>query len=119
MIRPLIGALTAGSLNPARLAAVPYIIHTLNAHMTPDIRHPALRTLSDYDKKHHTDYLHTLKIFLENERSPLKTAAQLHIHRNTLTQRLIRLHEDFGLNLDDANERFYLLISFYIRDAQP
>lgn len=108
------GELQAGSLYPIRAAALPYIMHTLNAYVTPDIVHPALGKLAAYDARHNTAYMDTLKAFLENERSPVKTARQLHIHRNTLTQRLNRLQEQFSLDLEDPQERFYLLISFMV-----
>ena len=112
------GKKLAGQLCSIKSLAVPYIIHTLATAVTREVLHPAIGMLDTYDKAHHTDYLTTLKVYLENERSHIKTASLLKIHRNTLAQRIARLEEDFHLDLEDAAERFYLLISFYTLSVQ-
>lgn len=113
------GKKEAGELTPIRAAAIPYIIHTLSSCVTSDIIHPALERLAGYDQWHHTDYLNTLRIYLENDGSHYLTASLLHIHRNTLAQRLNRLKEEFGLDLDNPSECFYLRLSLYIRGNNP
>lgn len=109
----------AGALCSIRDAALPYILHTLNTCIPAKMLHPAIELLADYDRRHHSSYGQTLRVFLENGQSQVKTAAKLNIHRNTLLQRLGRLQEDFGIHLEDPSERFYLLLSFYIAGGVP
>ncbi|MGI6072866.1 MAG: PucR family transcriptional regulator [Lachnospiraceae bacterium] len=77
------------------------------------ILHPAIAILKDYDLRNRTDYYKTLFAYLKNERSNQLTAEELFIHRNTLSQRLRKVFNVCTLDLDDPEERFYLLFSFY------
>lgn len=74
--------------------------------------HPVLKKLKDYDEKHGTDFYDTMYVYLKNERSPLASAKELNLHRNTLAYRLKRLQELFQIDLDDPKVRFHLLVSF-------
>ena len=77
----------------------------------------SLLNILRFDKKHDTQYYNTLRSYLINERSIPKTANALIIHRTTLTYRLQKIDELFNLNLDDAYQRLYLLMSFFILDT--
>ena len=77
----------------------------------------SLLTILRYDKKHDTQYFNTLRSYLINERNIPKTAGALIIHRTTLTYRLQKIQELFHLNLDDAYQRLYLLLSFFLLDS--
>lgn len=74
---------------------------------------PALTAIKEHDRQYKTEYYRTLFCFLRNERRHRPTAEELFIHRNTLFQRLERLQALWPLDLDDNEERFYLLFSFY------
>ena len=74
--------------------------------------HPEVQKLIDYDKKHHTDFSETLRVYLEHERSQSKTAAALNLHRNTLTYRLQRIRELLNADLEDPDVRLHLQLSF-------
>ena len=74
----------------------------------------SLLTILRYDKKHDTQYFSTLRSYLVNERNIPKTANALIIHRTTLTYRLQKIRELFGLNLDDDYQRLYLLMSLFL-----
>lgn len=78
----------------------------------------ALLSILRYDKKNDTQYFDTLRAYLLNERNIPKTASALIIHRTTLTYRLQKIHEIFNLNLDDAYQRLYLLLSFFLLDSR-
>ena len=79
---------------------------------------PSLKMLDTYDKKHGTEYLHTLKIFLLNERNIATTAKSLHIHRNTLLYRIERLKNMLLSDLDQEQNRLRIQISLYIIENQ-
>ena len=74
--------------------------------------HPALLTLREHDRSAGTELFETLRAYLENERSLVKTAAALFIHRNTLLYRLEKLGQLVELDLDDSELRLYLMLSF-------
>ena len=77
-----------------------------------EMAHPALGVLEDYDRRHGTQYNATLFAFLKNERNLIRTAASLFIHRNSLVYRVSRINELIDVNLDDYDERQYLLLSY-------
>ena len=69
--------------------------------------------LRDYDRENRTDLYNTLRIYLELERNVLQTAKKLFIHRSTLFYRLERIGKIADVDLDDAQERLVLRLSFY------
>ena len=52
------------------------------------------------------------------ERSLVKTAAELFIHRNSLMYRIKRIGEIVDVDLDDAGGRAYLLLSYELEDDE-
>jgi len=76
--------------------------------------HPAVITLREHDLTHAVQLLPTLSAYLKNDRDALKTAAELYVHRNTLTYRMKRILELCPLDLDDFNVRHRLLESILI-----
>lgn len=52
--------------------------------------------------------------YLTNERALLHTAELMDIHRTTLLYRIRRIEELTGLQLDDEQTRFDLLLSFHL-----
>ncbi|NUH40158.1 helix-turn-helix domain-containing protein [Streptomyces samsunensis] len=53
----------------------------------------------------------TLRAFLDNESNMSKTAAELHLHRNTVIQRLQRIRSLLQVNLDDPGDRLALRLA--------
>lgn len=97
---------------------MPYIMHKMQQTILPTVLHPALAYLRDYDSRHHSTLYDTLYAFLKNERSPLATARDTHLHRNTLAYRLNRLDEILPYDLDDFKTRMHILISFQIAEQE-
>lgn len=93
-------------------ALVPYSINLLSSVAPFGLKHPAIDTLCEYDQKHNSDFAETLRVFIELERNYTDTAKALNIHRSTLIYRIERITEMTGLDLDNANIRFHLLLSF-------
>lgn len=94
--------------------AMSYLIAEMQNTVLPEICHPALHILREYDRLHHTDFYDTLYYYLKNERSPLATAREMGLHRNSLAYRLNRLPELTGTDLDDYMTRLHLLLSYEI-----
>lgn len=99
--------------------SISWIMDCIHTNMETFMMHPALSKIRSYDQKHHSFYYETLFCYLNNERNIKITAEQMNIHRNTLLQRISRLTDHFQIDFTDADERFYLLLSFrYARAAQ-
>lgn len=74
--------------------------------------HPAVITLKKYDLDNHTELANTLRVFLQSERSFIHAAKELHVHRNTILYRLKKIEELVELDMENPEEREYLLLSF-------
>lgn len=70
----------------------------------------AIKKLREYDLKHHTDLLLTLKSYLECDCNVYQAAQLLHVHPNTLNYRLKRVVEITGVNLKDPNQKITLFL---------
>ena len=77
---------------------------------------PALVLLRDHDRLHGTPYFETLRAYLLCERDVPKTSEMLIIHRSTLLYRLKKINALVNINLDDPNQRVYLLLSLWVLD---
>ncbi len=76
--------------------------------------HPSLRVLREFDRENHTQLGQTLRSFLQCERSWIETSRKIFVHRNTIVSRINKIHETCSLNLDNPQEREYILFSFRI-----
>lgn len=74
-----------------------------------------LGRLLEYDGRHSSDLLHTLRTFLVQDRSWTKTAKMLHIHRQTLVYRIKRIEDltqrSLG-NTEDVAELWFALKAY-------
>ena len=66
--------------------------------------------LCDYDARHDTDLIATLRAFLAHHGSTTETAEAMKLHRHTVGYRLARVHEVSGLSPyeSDGRERLSL-----------
>jgi hypothetical protein len=84
------------------------------------LRDRTISPLADYDARHDTDLLVTLRAFLSHNGSTTETAESMHLHRHTVGYRLSRVHEVSGLSPyeSDGRERLSLgLKAHHILDA--
>lgn len=92
---------------------LPGILEHLHTTLGDSYLHPRVLMLQKYDQQHHSAFLKTLYVYLNNERHIKKTAEELNIHRNTLLQRISRLTDYFEIDFENPNERFYMLLSIH------
>lgn len=78
--------------------------------------HPDLLTLDRHDAEHNTDYIKTLRSYFANNRSAVRTAAALHIHKSTFFYRIGKIQSLTGLDLEDETRLFAYELSFYLSD---
>lgn len=74
-----------------------------------------LARLEAYDLEHQANLVETLDCWLQQFGDVTSTAERLHVHKNTLRYRLRRIEEVSGVALDDAEERFELMLEFRVR----
>lgn len=66
--------------------------------------------LKQYDEKKNTEYLHTLKTFLDKQCHITETARQLYINRSSLIKRLDKIKALLNTDLSDPEELLYYSI---------
>lgn len=76
--------------------------------------HPSVEKLVNYDNEHGTKFLDTLYYYLRNERRLTQTAKVMFLHRNTLFYRIERIQEIMETDMDDPDEREYIMLSLQI-----
>ena len=85
------------------------------------LRDTTITPLADYDDRHDTELLATLRAFLAHDGSTTETAEAMKLHRHTVGYRLSRVHEVSGLSPyeSDGRERLSLGIkAHHILDAE-
>ena len=71
-------------------------------------RFDVIEAIRSYDTDHHTDFLITLRVYLDANGNVATTAKRLHVHGNTVRYRIVRLAEDFGVDLEESATRLWL-----------
>ena len=76
----------------------------------------ALAKLYAFDCRHKMNNLKLLYCYLINERSASKTASIMHMHRNNVIYRIIKIEEMLGISFEEQHYRFKILFSYRIVD---
>lgn len=69
-----------------------------------------------YDRENETSYYKTLLTYACLQYNAVASAKALYIHRSSFINRMERIRELIHLNLEDPEERLYLLLSFRIME---
>ena len=91
-------------------------IHYIRSKITEDLDAeflctPEILTLYKHDKENQSDYLRSLKVFIDNNMNTVKAANSLFIHRATMIYRLKRIQEISKLDLDGLGNNLHALLS--------
>jgi GAF domain-containing protein len=97
--RALLGS--GGAIAYSEVGAYRYLVQIAADDAPQDRMRSAVDLLIAYDTKRRTALLDTLERYLAERRSVIESARALFIHPNTLRQRLGRIQELTGLNLDE------------------
>lgn len=76
-----------------------------------------IASLIEYDEKHSANLLKTLKSYFINNNNLTKTAADLYIHKNTLSYRLSLIKSLLGTDFSNSLEQMELFISVLLYDT--
>ena len=90
-----------GAIAYAQVGAYRYLVQIGAEEAPRDRMRAAVDLLIDYDRRRRTALLDTLERYLSERRSVIESARALYIHPNTLRQRLGRIEELTGLDLDN------------------
>lgn len=81
-----------------------------------DMHREALALLEEHDRKHNSNYVETLRCYLELDGSIQAMAKEMFTHRNTIIYRVNNIKKLLGTDLGTPAERLPYQIAFYIRD---
>ena len=95
---PVVTAHKLGILGMASLPA---------AHLRTTV-HDVLGPLLDIDDQRGTDFVPTLRTYLTQDRHLPDTAASLHVHYNTVRNRIARIETLLGVDMRNVDDRFLL-----------
>lgn len=101
--------------------ALPYILEQCTRRLPASmICYENLLKLQALDQKQNSEYVLTLKTYLEQNLNATQTANELFIHRSTFLYRLEKIKSILDSNLDDPDEIFYLNLSLRLleQDAE-
>jgi len=84
------------------------------ARRDPELRAGKLQDLAAHDARHGTEYVPTLKAYLDAFGDVAAAAAAANVHPNTLRYRLRRLVEIVEIDLDDPIERLVLHLQLHL-----
>jgi GAF domain-containing protein len=90
-----------GAIAYSQVGAYRYLVQIGTEDAPRDRMRSAVDLLIDYDRRRRTALLDTLERYLSERRSVIESARALYIHPNTLRQRLGRIEELTGLDLDE------------------
>jgi DNA-binding PucR family transcriptional regulator len=91
----------------------------LRASSRDDLEAFARRTLLpllEYDRGRGGELLHTLRVFLEEDRVQRRAAARCFVHVNTVVYRVRRIEELLGVDLGDPSTVFDITLALRIID---
>jgi GAF domain-containing protein len=89
-----------GAIAYPQLGAYRYLVHIAAEDAPRDRMREAVDVLIAYDARRRSSLLDTLERYLAERRSVIESARALFIHPNTLRQRLARIEELTGVELD-------------------
>jgi GAF domain-containing protein len=94
------------------LGAYKYLLRVSQDGRTRDPRGEALRKLDDYDRRHRSQLLLTLEEYLKRRGNIAQAAQTLYVHPNTLRQRLRRIQDLTGL---DVQHEDWLMVEIELK----
>ncbi|MFT8424984.1 MAG: PucR family transcriptional regulator ligand-binding domain-containing protein [Liquorilactobacillus sp.] len=92
------------------------ILAVNNYQLLEDSALKTLEPLLKYDQETGTQYLDLLKLYLQENCSVKAVSEKTYTHRNTINYRIKRIRDLLGVNLDENEERFKLILAFHIMD---
>lgn len=90
------------------------LLFELDENILEEYYQETLGKLAEYDQKHGTELIPTLKVYLQENGNSIQAAKKLFIHKNTLIYRLKKVENITGKNVDKMQDRVSLLMGLII-----
>lgn len=91
------------------------LVHIKDISVLHEIYDETLGVLEEFDNTNGTDYMDTLRCYLENDSSVQEVARIMFVHRNTVNYKLRRIKEILGCELN-YEDKLRLMLSFFIKE---
>ncbi len=99
--------------------ALEFLMERSTRDMLPEIVcHEGVNRLRQYDREHGSDYINTLRVYLDENMNVVHAAQKLFIHRSTLLYRLDKIRDIMETVLTDADERLYISLSVRLLERE-
>ena len=82
------------------------------------LSHEKLLKLQEVDQTNKTEYMKTLRVYLDNHLNAVQSARILYIHRSTFLYRLEKIKSVLETSFEDPDELLYLMLSFRFIDME-
>lgn len=103
-----------GAMQFNALGVYRYIYKFARTDTLHDEYQQQILSIAEYDQRKSTHLLETLEAFLESGGNTAKAYNQLHIHRNTMLQRMERLQALCTIDLESLEHRLPLLVALKV-----
>ncbi len=91
------------------------LVSVNDSNILSEIYMESLGELDEFDQKNGTDYMTTLRCYLEHNSSVQEVAQMTFVHRNTVNYKIKRIREILKCDFDYEN-KLKLMLAFFIRD---
>lgn len=99
--------------------AMTYILEQITRKLPGSMLcHEGLLLLKETDEQNGTEYMKTLRTYLDFHQNAVQTAKELYIHRSTFLYRLEKIKSILESDLDDTEELLYLELSFRLLEQE-
>lgn len=105
-----------GSVHYQNLDLYKLLISVGSNQVLTEVYQENLGALEKFDNENGTDYMDSLRCYLEHNSSVQEVAQLTFVHRNTINYKIRRIREILGCEFTQEN-RLRLLLAFYIRDV--
>lgn len=79
--------------------------------------HPGIIKLAEYDNKHNSSFLYTLKCYLLYQCNAAECSKHMNLHRNSLIYRIEKISSIIGISLDNPYDCFNLQTSIILYET--
>ncbi|MBM4765346.1 helix-turn-helix domain-containing protein [Bacillus sp. B15-48] len=93
---------------------VPHLLTHVHREILHDFCNEYLAELIDSDEKKDTDYMQTLKMYLQHQGIITDVSKALFIHPNTLRNRIKKIEEITGVDLQNLDELLNLMVALKV-----
>lgn len=95
------------------LGVLQLLIH-IHQEILYDFSQEYLSVLMESDREHGTDYINTLKVFIQHRGIITEVSEALYVHPNTLRNRIKKMEEMTGIDLQNPEEFMNLMVALKI-----